>query len=227
MAGNIVKEKIAAGARIIDVRTVAEFKDGAYPGAINIPLAFLPARMSELEPRDKPIVLYCASGARSGQGARLLKKARLHRRDQRGRSGRHARMSGEAPHERRFHGGAQRLRAPERLALMEVPRVVQLALEGIDARRILDVGTGSGVFAEAFAARARSVTGIDPSGELLEAARAAAPELYLYRGHGGEAPLRGLFIRPRLPWPCAPRDGRSRGCAARGETGRKDKGRDP
>ena len=84
-------------------------------------------------------------------------------------------MSGEAPHERRFHGGAQRLRAPERLALMEVPRVVQLALEGMDAQRILDVGTGSGVFAEAFAARAQSVTGIDPSGELLEAARAAAP----------------------------------------------------
>jgi phage shock protein E len=75
MAGNTVKEKIAAGARIVDVRTVAEFKDGAYPGAINIPLAFLPVRMNELEPREKPIVLYCASGARSGQGARLLKNA--------------------------------------------------------------------------------------------------------------------------------------------------------
>ena len=42
MAGNIVKEKIAAGARIVDVRTTAEFKDGAYPGAINIPLPFFP-----------------------------------------------------------------------------------------------------------------------------------------------------------------------------------------
>jgi len=73
MAGNIVKEKIAAGARIIDVRSPAEFKDGAYTGAINIPLSILPVRMNELEPRDKPIVLYCASGARSGQGARLLK----------------------------------------------------------------------------------------------------------------------------------------------------------
>ena len=31
--------------------------------------------MMELEPKDKPIVLYCASGARSGQGARLLKQA--------------------------------------------------------------------------------------------------------------------------------------------------------
>jgi phage shock protein E len=75
VAGNIVKQKIAAGARVIDVRTPAEFKDGAYPGAINIPLSILPVKMMELEPRDKPIVLYCASGARSGQGARLLKQA--------------------------------------------------------------------------------------------------------------------------------------------------------
>jgi phage shock protein E len=75
MAGNIVKEKIAAGARIIDVRTPAEFKDGAYPGAVNIPLPILPVKMMELEPKDTPIVLYCASGARSGQGARLLKQA--------------------------------------------------------------------------------------------------------------------------------------------------------
>jgi len=72
---NTVKEKIAAGARVIDVRTPAEFKDGAYRGAINIPLSILPVRIMELEPKDKPIVLYCASGARSGQGARLLKQA--------------------------------------------------------------------------------------------------------------------------------------------------------
>jgi len=70
-----VKERIAAGARIVDVRTPAEFNDGAYKGAINIPLAFLPARMMELEPRTTPIVVYCASGARSGQAARLLKQA--------------------------------------------------------------------------------------------------------------------------------------------------------
>jgi phage shock protein E len=75
MAGNTVKEKIAAGARVIDVRTPTEFKDGAYRGAVNIPLATLMARMTELEPKDKPIILYCASGARSGQGARLLKQA--------------------------------------------------------------------------------------------------------------------------------------------------------
>jgi phage shock protein E len=74
VAGNSIKEKIAAGAKIVDVRTPAEFKDGAYPGAINIPLALLPLKMKELEPRSTPIVLYCASGARSGQGMRFLKQ---------------------------------------------------------------------------------------------------------------------------------------------------------
>ena len=63
MGGNTVKDKIAAGARVVDVRTVAEFKDGSYPGAVNIPLMLLPTRMKELEPRNKPIVLFCASKA--------------------------------------------------------------------------------------------------------------------------------------------------------------------
>ncbi len=75
MAGNTVKEKIKAGARLIDVRTPEEFRDGTYPGAVNIPLSVLPVRLGELEPKDRPIVLFCASGARSGHGARLLKQA--------------------------------------------------------------------------------------------------------------------------------------------------------
>ena len=68
-------EKIKAGATIVDVRTPAEFAEGSYPKAKNIPLAALPARTDELEPKDRPIVLYCASGARSAQAARLLKQA--------------------------------------------------------------------------------------------------------------------------------------------------------
>jgi rhodanese-related sulfurtransferase len=68
-------EKIKAGARVVDVRSPDEFADGAYPKARNIPLAVLGVRMNELEPKDKPIVLYCASGARSAQAARILKMA--------------------------------------------------------------------------------------------------------------------------------------------------------
>jgi phage shock protein E len=74
MAGSMVKDKIAAGARIIDVRTPGEFADESYPGAVNIPLNLLPAKLGELGPKDSPIVLYCASGARSAQAARFLKQ---------------------------------------------------------------------------------------------------------------------------------------------------------
>ena len=74
MASN-VKDMIKAGAKIIDVRSPGEFADEAYPGAVNIPLSILPAKVEELRPKDGPIVLYCASGARSAQAARFLKEA--------------------------------------------------------------------------------------------------------------------------------------------------------
>jgi len=75
MPSSMVSEKIKAGARIIDVRTPDEFADGSYPKAKNIPLAVLQARINELEPKDKAVVVFCASGARSAQAARLLKQA--------------------------------------------------------------------------------------------------------------------------------------------------------
>ena len=78
---------------------------------------------------------------------------------------------GPHSHGKRYAAGPERLRSPERLALLEIPRVVDLCLEGIRAARALDVGTGTGLFAEAFAARGLEATGIDPNPELLEAAR--------------------------------------------------------
>ena len=70
----VVSEKIRSGATIIDVRTAGEFAGASYPRAKNIPVDLLPARMAGL-PKDKPIVLYCASGARSARAARILKQA--------------------------------------------------------------------------------------------------------------------------------------------------------
>ena len=75
MAASAIRDMIKAGAKIIDVRAKGEFEDEAYPGAVNIPLNILPAKLDELGPKDKPIVLYCASGARSATAARLLKQA--------------------------------------------------------------------------------------------------------------------------------------------------------
>lgn len=74
MPAGLVKQKIDAGATIIDVRTPEEFRDGAYPGARNIPVSNLGAHLGEI-PKEKPVVLYCASGARSGAAARTLKQA--------------------------------------------------------------------------------------------------------------------------------------------------------
>jgi SAM-dependent methyltransferase len=67
------------------------------------------------------------------------------------------------------------LRDPERLALLETERVTSLCLEGLFVRTVLDVGTGSGVFAEAFARRGLAVTGVDVQEAMLEAARGYVP----------------------------------------------------
>jgi hypothetical protein len=56
----------AIGAILLDVRTVDECSGNGLPGAINIPLAELATRMSELD-RSARFVVYCASGNRSGQ----------------------------------------------------------------------------------------------------------------------------------------------------------------
>lgn len=68
-----LKEKIAAGAQMLDVRTPDEFGIGALPGAVNIPLPLLRARMGTL-PKDKQIIAYCGVGLRSYMAERILKQ---------------------------------------------------------------------------------------------------------------------------------------------------------
>ncbi|HEY9594188.1 MAG TPA: methyltransferase domain-containing protein, partial [Spirochaetia bacterium] len=93
------------------------------------------------------------------------------------------------PHERRFQADGSRLRDPERLALMEVPRVVRLTMQGVAAASVLDVGTGTGVWAEAFAAEGLSVSGIDPNPGLLAAAREAVPSATFVAGTAERLPF--------------------------------------
>lgn len=78
-------------------------------------------------------------------------------------------------HERRYSDAIQRLRSPERIERLEVERVVDLALQGLTATSVLDVGTGTGVFAEAFQKRNMNVVGIDPNLEMLKAAKEYVP----------------------------------------------------
>ncbi|HEY9900411.1 MAG TPA: rhodanese-like domain-containing protein [Pantanalinema sp.] len=74
MSQATIKEKIAAGATVLDVRTKDEFRSGAYPGAINIPLQELQGRLGELA-KDKPVIVYCAAGGRSAAAASAMKQA--------------------------------------------------------------------------------------------------------------------------------------------------------
>jgi rhodanese-related sulfurtransferase len=56
---------------LIDVRTDAEVGRGIIPGARHISLQTLTARYQEIE-RDRPVVFYCQSGARSAQASYFL-----------------------------------------------------------------------------------------------------------------------------------------------------------
>ncbi|MCW8888076.1 MAG: rhodanese-like domain-containing protein [Gammaproteobacteria bacterium] len=51
---------------LVDVRSHAEINQGAIPGASHLPLHLLPLQLDQL-PRDKKIVFYCRTGARSAQ----------------------------------------------------------------------------------------------------------------------------------------------------------------
>jgi len=72
---NVIEEKIAKGALVIDVRSVDEYQDECFKGALNIPVNSLLARLDELGDKNRSIVLYCASGGRSSVAAMMLKQS--------------------------------------------------------------------------------------------------------------------------------------------------------
>lgn len=77
--------------------------------------------------------------------------------------------------ERRFKEKIEKLRSARRLQLLEVDRVVELTLGELIVGNVLDVGTGSGVFAEAFMQRGWQVTALDVNPEMLEAVSRLLP----------------------------------------------------
>ncbi len=68
-------ELVEGGALLLDVRTPAEFAAGHLPKAVNVPVQELEQRMTEIGPKDWPIVVYCRSGHRSSRAGGLLKTA--------------------------------------------------------------------------------------------------------------------------------------------------------
>ena len=63
-------------AQVIDVRETAEWSGGHIPSARHIAFGHLSKHLSEIDKlKDKPIILVCASGNRSGAACGVLKKA--------------------------------------------------------------------------------------------------------------------------------------------------------
>uniref|UniRef100_A0A831UEU0 Rhodanese-like domain-containing protein n=1 Tax=Geobacter metallireducens TaxID=28232 RepID=A0A831UEU0_GEOME len=56
---------------LLDVRTPAEFRQGRLQGAVLIPISEVERRLGEI-PRNRPVVVYCAVGSRSGLVAGFL-----------------------------------------------------------------------------------------------------------------------------------------------------------
>jgi rhodanese-related sulfurtransferase len=67
-----IKELMASGALVVDVRTPAEYKDGHVKSAINLPLQTLGNNLNKLK-KDQVIITCCRSGSRSGMAKRMLK----------------------------------------------------------------------------------------------------------------------------------------------------------
>jgi ubiquinone/menaquinone biosynthesis C-methylase UbiE len=77
--------------------------------------------------------------------------------------------------ERVFHGNADRLRSRERVELLDIPEIIRLTLENVSAESLLDVGTGTALFAEAFSKVVPAVAGIDISEPMIEESRRLLP----------------------------------------------------
>lgn len=67
------RELVQSGAKLVDVRSAAEFASGHLPGAVNVPVGELGARIKSLGEKDQPVIVYCASGSRSALARSVLK----------------------------------------------------------------------------------------------------------------------------------------------------------
>lgn len=64
-------ELMKNGAQIIDVRTAAEYSGGHINNSVNIPLQNLSQNFGSIS-KSKPVIVCCASGARSASGKIIL-----------------------------------------------------------------------------------------------------------------------------------------------------------
>jgi|SRR3989344_449371 len=67
-----LKNIIANGALIVDVRTPGEYKEGHIKGSLNIPLDKIGEAITWLQ-KDVPTIVVCESGSRSAEAVKILK----------------------------------------------------------------------------------------------------------------------------------------------------------
>ncbi|HMV34583.1 MAG TPA: rhodanese-like domain-containing protein, partial [Turneriella sp.] len=70
-----LKALLDGKATVVDVRTPGEFASGHHPRAVNIPVDQVQSRIAEFGDKSKPVVVYCASGNRSGRAKQILQSA--------------------------------------------------------------------------------------------------------------------------------------------------------
>ena len=73
--GAKASELVAAGARVLDVRSPSETSSGIIPGALIIPIDALESRVRELPKDQRAWLVYCAAGARSAAACEFLSHA--------------------------------------------------------------------------------------------------------------------------------------------------------
>jgi phage shock protein E len=64
--GATAQALVKAGVAVVDVRTPAEYAGGHIEGAKLLPFDQIEARAGELGAKDRPILLYCRTGRRTG-----------------------------------------------------------------------------------------------------------------------------------------------------------------
>ena len=70
-----VQADLQHGAALLDVRTPGEFTSGHATGSKNISLQQLQSGQLPKTAKDKPVYVYCHSGARASAAKRLLQRA--------------------------------------------------------------------------------------------------------------------------------------------------------
>lgn len=96
-SGAEARRLVAQGALLVDVRSRGEFAERPVPGAVNVPIDELQRRARELGPPDRPVVVYCHTGARAAAAKLMLERAGFRRVHNVGSIGRLVHGSNEAP----------------------------------------------------------------------------------------------------------------------------------